>query len=57
MMSSNSKLSFFPMKIVLAGPTSSGKTSIIARQTEDNFKEEMTETVGLDFITKLICVN
>jgi small GTP-binding protein len=42
------------IKVVLSGPTNSGKSSILERYIYNNFKEEYNYTVGVDFRYKLI---
>lgn len=45
------------IKIVLAGPTGSGKSSILNRYINNNFCEKYSYTVGVDFKYKLININ
>ena len=42
------------VKLILLGNGSVGKTSIIARFTEDGFTKVYKQTVGLDFFEKLV---
>ena len=54
---SYTKISENSINIVLAGPSQSGKSSILGRFTRNEFKEEMLETTGIDYTGKLIYIN
>ena len=45
------------LRLVLVGPTLSGKSSIIARYVTHEFKDIMHPTLGVDFMIKIITVN
>ncbi|EFC35538.1 rab family small GTPase [Naegleria gruberi] len=44
-------------KLVLVGDSATGKSSIITQFTEDEFKEQMSPTIGVDFKVKFMNVN
>ena len=45
------------IKLLLVGPSRSGKSSILDRYVRDEFKEDMLTTIGVDFALKSIDVN
>ena len=45
------------VKLVLSGPTQSGKSSIIDRYTKDQFNDFMLTTIGVEFTVRTIEVS
>ena len=54
---SNLLISQFLVKLVLSGPTQSGKSSIIDRYTKDQFNDFMLTTIGVEFTVRTIEVS
>ena len=50
-MSNNNDL--LPIKIILLGDTGVGKSSIIKRYIEDSFEENLSSTIGSNFLEKI----
>ncbi|KAF0982623.1 hypothetical protein FDP41_011553 [Naegleria fowleri] len=44
-------------KLVMVGDSATGKSSIITQFTEDEFKEQISPTIGVDFKVKFLTVN
>ena len=51
-MSNNNDL--LPIKIILLGDTGVGKSSIIKRYIEDSFEENLSSTIGSNFLEKIV---
>ena len=47
----------FLFKVVLSGPSGSGKSSILQRYVNDTFSEAYISTIGVDFMVKTLNVN
>ncbi len=41
-------------RLVLNGPSLSGKSQIVGRYTKDSFDEKYIPTQGCDFVTKIV---
>lgn len=46
--------SYYLLKFIIIGESSTGKTCILRRFLEDNFKEDTLHTIGVEFGTKII---
>ena len=49
-------MEMLPIKVVLLGNSGVGKTNIISRFTDHEFKEDFLSTLGVEFTTKKVCV-
>ena len=47
----------FTFKVVVAGNSGVGKTNIILRYVDNEFKEDTTPTIGVDFQKKKVDVD
>lgn len=45
------------MKIITLGDSGSGKTSLLVRFSENEFYEDTSGTIGLDYMTKVVHVD